>query len=143
MSVTALEPPERVFRAMRKAEDGEPSCGSTANRLGVRPGADISPDVGQMVYPRTGGMSVAPDAVERLPPHVRPRNLPGGFGKLPVYELERARAGSQLVVRRDPTNPSRHAFVEPATRMTLDELQDVLCSTRAEWEEVPTWPRSW
>ncbi len=82
-------------------------------------------------------MSVTPDAVERLPPHVRPRTLPGGLGKLPVYGLESARVGEKLTVRRDPRNRLRHAFVEPATRMQLDELQEALCATRDKWEEVP------
>lgn len=82
-------------------------------------------------------MSVTPDAIERLPPHVRPRSLPGGLGKLPIYELESARVGQRLVVRRDPANRHRHALVEPATRMQLDELQEALCATREAWEEVP------
>jgi hypothetical protein len=81
------------------------------------------------------GMSVTPDDPAWLPPHVRPRWL-GGVGKLPVFSLDFAVIGAPLRVRLDPNHPDRHAFVEPASMMTVDEYQAALCSTRALVSEV-------
>ena len=128
--------PLRVFRAMLKGPSGRPPCGSAANQLGVRPGTDIPVDPGKRVHPQTGGMSVTPDEISRLPPHVRPQRLPGGRGNLPVFELATSALSKEVVLRRDPKNTFRHAFLEPATSMLLDELQAVLCATGSSWKEA-------
>ena len=128
--------PLRVFRAMLKGPSGRPPCGSAANQLGVRPGTDIPVDPGKRVHPQTGGMSVTPDEISRLPPHVRPQRLPGGRGNLPVFELATSALSKEVVLRRDPKNTFRHAFLEPATSMLLDEPQAVLCATGSSWKEA-------
>jgi hypothetical protein len=135
MSTTEQAGPRRLFRAMRKGEEGFPSCGSGSSQLGVRPGADIPNGPDELVHPGTGGMSVTPDDPARLPPHVRPRWL-GGQGKLPVFQLEFAALAPPLGVRLDPKHPERHAFVEPVSTMALNEYQAALCSTQALWREV-------
>ena len=97
---------------------------------------DIQKTPDELVHPGTGGMSVTPDDPARLPPHVRPRWL-GGQGKLPAFfYLEFAALAPPLGVRLDPKHPERHAFVEPALMMTVDEYQAALCSTRGLWREV-------
>ena len=128
--------PVRIFRAMLKGQSGLPSCGSAANQLGVSPGTDIPVDPAKKVHPRTGGMSVTPDEMSRLPPHVRPRRLPGGHGKLPVFELATSTLSEPLVIQRDPKNAFRHAFVEPTASMLLQELQAMLCATGSDWKEA-------
>ncbi len=135
MSATERGHPRRLFRAMRRGDGGAPQCGSAGNHLGIRPGIDIPKSPDELVHPGTGGMSVTPDDPARLPPHVRPPWL-GGQGKLPVFALDFAAIGALLGVRLDPKHPERHAFVEPAMMMTVDEYQAALCSTRASWREV-------
>jgi hypothetical protein len=134
MSVQAKKAPRCLFRAMRRGDTGTPPCGSTANQLGVRP-RDIQPASDEMVHPGTGGMSVTPDDPARLPPHARPPWL-GGLGKLAIFRLEVAALPPSLGVRLDPKHPERHAFIEPATAMTLNEYQTALCSTGPFWCEV-------
>jgi hypothetical protein len=62
-----------IYRAMQVDGVG-PMVGHTANdTLGVREGVDITPSNG-MVYPNTGGMSVAPSKAD-LPIHLIPKRL--------------------------------------------------------------------
>jgi hypothetical protein len=128
-------PPKRLFRAMKRASDGKPLCGSLANELGVRPGVDISADSAGQVRPATGGLSTTPDDPSFLPPHVRPANL-GGRGKLPVFVLDVADMDQELVACRDPKNPRKHAFIEPSIAMFLTTFQERLCRGRSNWREV-------
>ena len=82
--------------------------------LGVRPGVDIPVDYTGLVASGQGGLSVTPDELARLPPHVRPARF-GGKGKLPVFELSVRSLGERLAWRPDPDRPDRHGFVEPST----------------------------
>lgn len=124
----------RIYRAMKLDTDGKPLCGETGNKLGVRPGKDILADSNQFVHPKTGGLSVTPDDPKLLPPHVRPLDL-GGKGRLPVFILEMDALDQKLSLRRDPTCPLKHAFIEPAASMPLTTMQTLLCSTRNQWEK--------
>jgi hypothetical protein len=120
---------------MHKGIGDAPVCGSSANQLGVRPGVDIPNTRDDRVHPGTGGLSITPDDLARLPPHIRPPSH-GGRGKMPIFELEVARLGTPLGVRLDPKHPERHAFVEPVIVLTVREYQAALCATGPLWREV-------
>lgn len=134
LPVSHVNAPGRLYRAMKRGQDGRPSCGDGANHLGVRPNFDIAVDDGS-VRPATGGLSTTPDDPRLLPPHVRPPSL-GGLGKLPVFVLDVASLGAELTARRDPVHPRQHAFIEPACIMLLTKLQALLCDGRTAWEVV-------
>jgi hypothetical protein len=44
---------------------------------------------------------------------------------------------NEMVLRPDPVHPKKgrivHGCVEPATKMSLDRLQELLAQTRSEW----------
>jgi hypothetical protein len=46
--------------------------------------------------------------------------------------FEAGPVASHLQLRLDPKN-DRHGFVEPAARMSLDDYQDALGATQAQW----------
>lgn len=121
---------------MKRAADGKPLCGSSANELGLRPGVDVTEDSNGLVQPETGGLSTTPDDPSLLPPHVRPPSF-GGKGKLPVFVLDVAVLNDKLSSRRDPKHPRSHAFIEPRVTMTLTVLQEILGAGRGNWEIVP------
>ena len=78
-----------IFRAMKADADGSPKVGRSGRELGVRidgPGRDIPVGADGMVEPRTGGMSVALDAIENLPKPRLPRFL-GGEGRDSVFTM--------------------------------------------------------
>jgi hypothetical protein len=123
---------ERLYRSMKTASDGRPASGRTARTLGVRPGIDIPVGVDGLVVGGEGGMSVAPDSPENLPPHRRPPEH-GGTGKDPVWELDVTELGDELVYREDPLMPDVHGFVEPVLPTTFDAYESALRSTRRAW----------
>ena len=127
--------PAKLFRAMRKDDEGKPRCGSESNMLGVRPGVDIQPNEAARVDGGQGGLSVTPDDPKLLPPHVRPTRF-GGRGKLPVFELPMSSLEALLAYRPDPERPERHGFIEPGTPMHLNDFQSALAATREAWKEV-------
>jgi hypothetical protein len=121
-----------VYRAVREDAAGRPAVGPTARTLGVRPTVDI-PVVAGQVRPNTGGMSVAPDRVDNLPPLRRPP-AHGGSGKDPVWCLDLARLGGDLQYRPDS---AAHGLIEPARAMSLDPFQEALAKTAPDWQRVP------
>jgi hypothetical protein len=98
----------------------------------VRREIDILLDDDGVVVGGAGGMSVAPDSPMHLPAHRRPPEF-GGTGKDPVWELEVAELGSELVYREDPLMPGIHGFIEPARRVPFEGYQDALSRTRGAW----------
>jgi hypothetical protein len=125
------------YRAMTPGQDGSPSVGRSARRLGVRVPGDIAPDASGRVAPGAGGMSVAPDSQWNLPNHRRPRRLGRGstgpdedrvFSILPQPLQNRG-----LVARPDPVAPAIHAFVEPAEVVQLPVFESSLVATRPDW----------
>jgi hypothetical protein len=123
-----------IFRAMKRADDGKPVCGSQyGHELGARPGFDIPVALGGRVNPETGGMSVTPADPLDLPFHRKPEWL-GGSGKHPVWSVPVSDLQRELTTRSDPSQIS-HAFVEPAEPMLLDLYQSLLMDTRPSWSE--------
>lgn len=123
--------PEIVFRAMKEDPNGNPLTGRSARKLGVRicgPRIDIPIRAGK-VYPQTGGMSVTPDCVMRLPKSRRPQSL-GGYGRDPVFSLQVSDLSSSLALRRDkPT----HVLIEPSRCCLFEEFEQNLYGTKEKW----------
>ncbi len=117
---------------MREDSAGGPVLGPTARTLGVRPQIDI-PVVAGMVFPDTGGLSVAPDSPMNLHRLRRPPEY-GGSGKDPVWVFFLIILDGDLQFRRDtPT----HGLIEPSRAMTLDEFQAALARTQPYWAKRP------
>lgn len=125
----------RMLRAMKSGEDGKPEIGGTARTLGVRTGGstrDIVMASSGYVLPETGGVSVSPPPPENLPEHRRPEEH-GGIGRDPVWELGTDDLPAELVYRRDPVQPYRHGFIEPAMPMPFEDYENHLRRTRDLW----------
>lgn len=121
---------DRVFfRAM--ASDGALPATGPAD-LGVRVGTDISPDLSGDVSPGQGGMSVAPDDPMNLHRLHRPAEL-GGSGRKPVWGITRDDLKDELHCRPDPRKPTKHAMIEPAMRMQVNDYELVLEDTAPKW----------
>ena len=119
---------------MREA-DGLPELGTSSGRtLGAR-SDDIAVDADSMVYPDTGGLSVAPGAPENLPRHRRPPEY-GGTGRDPVWCIDSCDLPDGLKYRPDPDNPTGHGFLEPSLPMPIEEYQDLLAQTQPIWDRV-------
>jgi hypothetical protein len=136
-----LELNRKLFRTMYADEDLLPHVGEEALHLGVRlkvaddDDGDIPKDADGLVHPQTGGMSVAVDAPENLPPHRRPKWLPGGKSKKGVlFCIERRDVPNSLEVQPDG-HP--HHVIEPKQPMPLRQYQDELASTRPYWNLIP------
>lgn len=84
-------------------------------------------------------MSVAPDVIENLPNHRRPKGWGGGSTGASVdriYSIQGAAIESAgLAVR---TDTEVHGLVEPTTPIPLSDFERVLESTRSNWETA--WP---
>jgi hypothetical protein len=120
---------ERLYRSMKAASDGHPEPGRTARTLGVRPGIDIPVGVDGLVIGGEGGVSVGPDSPRNLPTHRRPPEY-GGTGKDPIWELDAADLGDELMYREDPLMPGVHGFVEPVLPTTFDAYESAVLETR-------------
>jgi hypothetical protein len=137
-----------IYRAMQ-ADGAGPMIGHTGgDTLGVREGVDITPS-GGMVYPNTGGMSVAPSK-EDLPDHLIPKRLrkqgyPGARRsnnrpetfpwRMGEGEFEEAQLCDKLRLRPDPHRPVSHGFVEPDQPMPFGEHQAAIEATRPDWAQ--------
>ena len=120
---------------MRTAEDGLPEIGETGRYLGVRMDVDVPGGEAGLVEPGTGGMSVVPLPVTNLARHRLPREL-GGTGRDPVFELDTDELPEELNYRPDPENPEGHGFLEPSRRMSFEEYQQAVYSTRVLWHRL-------
>lgn len=130
------------FRSMTPAEDGLPSVGRSARKLGIRVPQDVKPDAAGVVGPGAGGMSVAPDSVWNLPHHRRPLGMGrGSTGPRQdhVFSVQPAPLRDNgLMARPDPVAPGLHAIVEPVQRVLLEDFERSLAATRPHWTRA--WP---
>jgi hypothetical protein len=126
---------------MIPAPDGLPLVGPTARMLGVRVPTDIRPNDQGVVFPGTGGMSVTPDLIWKLPAWRRPQSM-GGDSTGPedhIYGIEEnVLSNVSLDVRPDPKKPDQHGFVEPAMPVPLEQYQQALVCSRPFWRQA--WP---
>lgn len=124
--------PEIIFRAMKEDSDGKPLVGRLARTLGVRIEGqyrDIPINEDGTVHPNTGGMSVTPNTLERLPVFRLPKSL-GGEGRDPVFSFQVVDLPSTLALRRDKPN---HALIEPSKSCLFEEYEQNLHVTRENW----------
>lgn len=111
-----------------------PQLGASARCLGVRPGIDVPATMPHdMVQTGQGGLSVSPDDPMNLPVYRRPAPFQG-TGKDPVWMIEDAKLGSDLIYRVDPRKAG-HGFIEPALPMMLHEYQNALKATQTWWRK--------
>jgi hypothetical protein len=121
-----------LYRGMRGTEDGSPDLGSSASKLGARPGVDIPVDENGMVQPETGGMSVN-ESPTGMPEFRRPPSF-GGSGKgLNMYRISSCDLGDNLQYVPDSGG---HGFLEPASEMSFEEYAQSLAETASSWIEV-------
>jgi RHS repeat-associated protein len=120
-----------LYRGMKSNGQGGPELGASKRTLGAIPDVDI-PVVSGYVSPGTGGLSVSPGSPYNLPSHRRPPEF-GGTGKDPVWGIRPRDLGLDLSYGPDPSNPSKHGFIEPSQPMKFNEYQDALGATRWLW----------
>ena len=112
---------------MRSDPDGFPELGLTSSYLGVRE-YELPVDDSGMVWPGTGGMSVAPDS---------PKGIAEGRRRThPTFRIDSEKLGPALRFRRDPRSPVVHGFIEPAFPMTFEAYREAIYATAASWEQV-------
>ena len=130
----------RVFRAMRKDEDGLPHVEQSANGLGVRPGVDIDVDPQDNVLVNGKGMSVSPNwrdmPLFRIPERLR-HLKPGARGSNNTFcfcsgsgPFQRGAFADGLMLEPDSTT---HGTIAPDRVMPLDDYESALGATRPNW----------
>ncbi len=128
-----------IYRSMTR-DGNRPGLGSTARALGVRVPGDL-PDLGGLVVPGTGGMSVSRAWREmpawRIPIRLKPLEPKAAGKQSDLYcwsmgEGPFARGYVADGLRLRPDDPT-HALVEPSDTMTIDEFQLALAATRDQW----------
>jgi hypothetical protein len=135
----------KIYRSMRKADDGKPVVDATGKGLGVR-GVPVNgvvdldlDDEGKVIL-NGKGMSVAP-AWRDLPYFLVPKRLkdrfPAARGRSDLYGFTmgdgpfangRVAIGLDLEVK-SPT----HGVVVPQASVPLDQFQRDLANTRSHW----------
>jgi len=120
---------------MRADREGFPVVGDTSSTLGAREGYDLHVDEEGLVRPNDDGMSVTPDDWRRMPKRRIPKEL-GGTGSHPMFAIDTDDIGPLLRFRRDPDNPVRHGFIEPAHAMSFEKYQAAIHATAALWVRV-------
>ena len=85
-----------------------------------------------MVYPNTGGMSVAVDTPMNLPEHRRPPEF-GGTGRDSVFQYDTDNLPEGLQFRQ---NTSTHAFIEPDKPMKISVFEELLAGTKPDWDQL-------
>jgi hypothetical protein len=121
-----------VYRTM-EASGGRPAIDAGRLTLGVklRDTPDILMDEHRFVYPKTGGLSVAP-APKALPTSKRPPAL-GGTSRHPVWKLDIDLLPPELVLRPVSAN---HGLIEPSQPIKVEEFQRALHNLEPLWVQV-------
>lgn len=130
----------RVFRAMKRDDDGQPGVERSANGLGVRPEIDVDVDSQGRVLTNGKGMSVSPNwrdmNLSRVPRRLR-HLLPGARGSNNVFCFRRGEGpfdsgafAEGLILQPDS---SRHGVIAPAEFGPLADYETALAATRSDW----------
>lgn len=126
----------RVFRVMKREQDGLPTVAQASNALGVRPGIDIDVDPQGNAISNDKGMSVAPSWRD-----ISPRRIPkrlGGQGSnhsaaftlgSGPFQAEAIATGLELF----PDGPT-HGVIRPTQPVPLTQYEADLAATRADWQ---------
>lgn len=130
----------KIYRGM-VADGDKPKVGPDAQMLGARIPIDIQMDSSGKVHPRSGGMSVSPSLgalpVHRIPKRLRPQGAVGarGSNSLRVWSMGEGPFDPGPVARGLflGLESPRHAHVEPAEVMLVEEYQSALSATRDAW----------
>jgi hypothetical protein len=126
----------KVFRVMKRDQDGQPTVAPASNALGVRPGIDIDVDQQDNAIPNDKGMSVSPSLNDIFPPRI-PKRLGGqapnssavfALGTGPFQQAVIA-DGLELI----PDDPT-HGVLRPTRLVPLAQYQADLAATRADWQ---------
>ena len=125
-------------------ENAVPRACPTPRCLGVRVGPEAFDDIALqedgLLHPGTGGMTVVPDDPMFIPEWRRPKALPGGKSKDPLWVMSHLDVPDQLVYVPDDPNENGiviHGLLEPAAIVTEAQFQADLASTKDDWREVP------
>lgn len=130
-----------LYRGMRpdRATVDLPAKGETGAYLGARRITDIKIHTGDMVRPRTGGMSMVVNDLMELPSHRRPESLGGEADEhtLYVYSIDESEVPGCLNIRQDrPWKAPFHRVMEPARECSFTQYLADLHSTQALWRLV-------
>ena len=130
----------RVFRAMRRDEDGLPHVEQSASGLGVRPRVNIDLDPQDNTLMNGKGMSVSPNwrdmPLFRIPGRLR-HLKPGARGSDNTFcfccgtgPIQRGDFAEGLMLEPDSAT---HGTIAPARVMPLGDYQSALAATRPDW----------
>ena len=123
----------KVFRVMKRDEDGLPMVAPASNALGVRPGTDIDVDQQNYAIPNDKGMSVSPSwkdiSLRRIPRRLGGQGSNGSaaFGAGPFHQAMIA-DGLELL-----PDSLTHGVIRPTQLVPLAQYQAYLAATRADW----------
>jgi hypothetical protein len=133
----------RVFRVMRKGDDGLPTVSQTS--LGVRPGTDVDLDPQNNVQANGKGMSVTPNwrdiNINRIPKRLRPI-MPGAGGSNSTFcfrigtgPFQQGPFANGLTLELDSAT---HGNVAPAQIVPFATYEADIAATRSDWQEDET-----
>jgi hypothetical protein len=125
----------KVFRVMKRDQDGLPIVGPASNALGVRPGIDIDLDQQGNAIPNDKGMSVSP-AWRDISPRRIPKRL-GGQGSNSAAAFTLGSGPFQQAVIADGLellpDCATHGVIRPTQLVPLAQYEADLAGTRPNW----------
>lgn len=130
----------RVYRLMRKDEDGLPVVEESARGLGVRPGVDVDIDAGGAVLANSKGMSVNPNWRSMNPNFIPKRLKDLHYGARGSNNAHCFRSGEGLFQAGEFADglvlipdSERHGVIAPEATTPLAAYEAALAATRPDW----------
>jgi hypothetical protein len=120
--------------------DGLPVVGTTAVKLGVRPGIDIFVDPKGLVFRPSfkpgdpNGLSCSP-TIGDLPLFALPVAWGGSNPKTAVWQIRLCDLGPELLAQEDTVRHRkwRHISIGPSGPMLFDDYVRAILATRSKW----------